>query len=81
VNAKIEKILFYPVTIILTVLALQAWMFQPMGLAAALTATAIGLWILPFLGVKFILARRILFWISAAFLLLGLAWIYALSRY
>jgi hypothetical protein len=80
-RANIEKLLIYPVTIILTVLAMQAWTSQPAALSAVLTAVAISLWALPFFGVRFILPRRILIWVSTALLLLGLAWIYMWSWY
>jgi hypothetical protein len=79
-TAKIEKILFYPVATILTVLSLQSWTTQPIAFSVVLTMMAVSLWSLPFLGVKADVARKIVFWISFTLLLLGLGWIYMWSR-
>lgn len=77
---KAEKILFYPVTILATIFALNAILSQQFIHATGLTAIAGLLWASPFIKDKMINKTvRVLFWLALAvvffFSYTGILWI------
>ena len=78
--SKFQRILFYPVLMVATILALQSWTYQPVWFGCAALAVVGVMWLSPFAGRIAELLRTLLFWSTLCVLLLGVLWIYAWSR-
>lgn len=78
--SKFERILFYPVLVVATVLTLQSWTYQPVWISGLASVVVVSLWISPLAGKNSAFIQQALFWLTLCVLLSGVAWIFLLSR-
>ncbi len=77
----IEKVLYYPVTIIVTVLAFQSWTDHSRAMAAVLAIDALALWILPVYRNRYPRILRFLFWTTFVCLVLAFLFVASMANW
>ncbi len=72
---KVEKVLFYPVANIATVLTLQAWSYQPVPFVAICTLVVLTPWLKPVLPGRFQVLSKVGLWLSGVAFIAGNIWL------